>query len=203
MTCDIHLITLFSRHENLERLKNIYRDRGIVWHLVQFQNEKIVDADEPWIKNFIIPYDRKSGLMLDANNYFILNAQIKDDDYYVFAPDDDIFGPGVFEKIKTLSDDVVIVSMKRGDNIPHDGTAPHGTETLIACPENTRVNCIGGEQFFVKGDKFKRHLYNETFYGADGQMAETLKANYQIRYEPDLFCFFNYLQPGRWATQIY
>jgi O-antigen biosynthesis protein len=198
---NVHLVSVFSRHGLLNTLLSLYRPMAIIWHLVQFQNEKLVVSAENWVQPFIIPKDFHPDLMIQANNYFIQNAEIVDEDYYAFAPDDDMYEPGVMDKIKQCTEDVVIISMKRGDHIPNDGTVPHGTDTLYACAENVRVNYIGGEQIFVKGHIFKKHLFVEDYYGADGLMAITLEERYNVRYEPRLFVLFNYFQPGRWDSK--
>lgn len=197
--CKVHIVTLFSRHGLLNTYLKFYRQAGVIWHVIQFCNEEIIANREDWIRPFIIPDIFTPDSMLSALNHFIQTVQIEDDDYYAMTPDDDLFEPGVLEKIKTFSNDVVVISMKRGDNIPDDGSIPHGTDTLIAHPDNMLINHIGGEQLFLKGRVFKKYLYREDYYGADGLLAEQLKANEpDIRYESDLYILFNYFQSGRW-----
>lgn len=195
---NIHLVTLFSRHQLLPILVSFYHPMNIIWHLVQFQNEKLVESTEDWIKSLIVPKDFSSDLMIHAMNYFIRNTEMIDEDYYVAVPDDDMYESNVIDKIKQLSDDIVVISMKRGDHIPHDGLVRHRTTTLYACPENMRVRGVGSEQIFVKGKIFRKCFFAESHYAADGMMAKYLKKNYPIRYEPELFVLFNYFQPGRW-----
>ena len=196
---NIHLITLFSRHYLFTELLSRYLPMRVIWHLLRFESEKPFPdiSNHPWIIPMIIPDQYKINHMLPINNYFILNGNIVDDDYYIFSPDDDMYEPGVMRKIRGLQDPVVVISMKRGHHVP-SGCVPHPTDTLIACPENMRIGRIGGEQIFVKGKVFKAHRFREDVYEADGYMALEYAANYPIRFEPDLYVLFNYYQEGRW-----
>jgi hypothetical protein len=110
----------------------------------------------------------------------------------------------VFDAISRCDEDVVVVSMKRGHNIPVDAIPrqQYGNDTLIACLGNMRIGGVGGEQMFVKGRIFKTLRFDLNSYQCDGIMAEHLRDRYQIRYEPELYCLFNYYEPGRWDREI-
>ena len=200
----IHLIIPFRRNENAEKLIEGYRPMDIAMHPLMFQDEAI-EFDESWIFPMIIPMEHKDCKVFFPGcfkrNWFIQNEEIIDDDYYVTADDDDFYEAGVFRKIKELDDDIVIVSMKRGNFIPEGLPVirRHGINTLYAYPYNVRIGHISAQQSFVKGRLFKRHRHDEELPYWDGVMALYYKnTGEQIRYEPDLYALFNYFEPGRW-----
>lgn len=194
----------FSRHHLKKTLEDAYRPMNIIWHPIVFENEAMVSVfNEPWIEPVIIPGDAPPNDFISVGarkiNHFIQHNVIVDEDYYCIPSDDDMYEAGVFDKIKTFNDEVVIISLKRGHKIP-DGVnidKRYPTSTLLAHPDNVKVGGISGEQYFVKGYIFKC-LKFEPNQCTDGQVAEYLKANHEIRYEPDLYALFNYYEPGRW-----
>jgi hypothetical protein len=124
---------------------------------------------------------------------------IYDDDYYQFLCDDDALPAALVPRLKTFSDEILVLSCKRGDQVPPE--APfHPNWPLLASPENMRTCFCTWEQAVMKGRVLKALRFQDTSSCADGAMMEWLKANYseKIRYLPDLFVKFNYLQPGRW-----
>ena len=134
-------------------------------------------------------------------NYFIEHSEIIDDDYYVAVDDDDMYEPNVFNEIKWMNDDIVIISMKRGHKTPTNviPDRKYPTSTLWAAPENVQVGAISNQQSFVKGYVFKKYLYDAQGHCGDGRLAVRRKeAGEQIAYRPDLFALFNYYEPGRW-----
>jgi hypothetical protein len=169
-----------------------------------FQDEATEFA-EPWIFPLIIPVNsRDCTALMPGNfkrNYFIKNAEIVDDDYYVTVDDDDMYDAGVFDKIKSMDDDIVVISMKRGDFIPMGVSEirKYPTTTLYAHPDNVQTGSISAQQSFIKGKIFKTHLFNEENHCWDGEMAMHHKeSGEQIKYEPELYALFNYYEPGRW-----
>jgi len=177
---------------------------GIIWHTIVFQDE-FVEFNEPWIFPQTIPMDAKDcNAKIPGNfkrNWWIKNNEIIDGDYYVTVDDDDMYEPEVFDAIKKMDDDIVIISIKRGDNIPHDAPPArrYSVETLYATPEHIKIGYISSQQSFVKGKIFKKHFFNEDFNCWDGEMAIHHKdSGEQIAYRPDLFALFNYYEPGRW-----
>lgn len=204
----IHLVTPFYRHHLKDKLIEAYRPMDIIWHPIVFQDE-VTDFNESWIFPTIIPMDSKDCKVIPGNfkrNWFIKNSEIIDDDYYVAVDDDDMYEMGVFNKIKQMSDDIVIISMKRGYQIPMDIEIfrQYSATTLIARPENVKIATISGQQSFIKGKIFKQHLFNEESYVWDGEMAIHHKeSGEQIAYRPDLFALFNYYELGRWDPWIH
>lgn len=96
--------------------------------------------------------------------------------------------------------DVIIFSHKRGQRIPaEDPKLRYGTSDLIAAPENVRVGCISGEQYFIhtralNGRRWPHHPC------ADGVLIEQMWRENpgDFVYVPDYFTPFNALEPGRW-----
>jgi len=200
----IHLIMPFSRPENVEKLVEGYRPMNIILHPILFKNEKI-EFNEPWIFPLVIPIEHKDCQVMMPGcfkrNWFIDNEEIIDDDYYVTADDDDFYEHGVFDSIKQLDDDIVIISMKRGNQTPEGLPVQrrYPTYTLKAYSYNVRCGEISAQQSFVKGKLFKENRHNEEIHWWDGQLALYYKnTGEEIRYEPDLYALFNYFEPGRW-----
>ena len=199
----IHIITPFSRYHLLEKLLNAYRPLDVIWHPLTFKDRIPVLATEPWVQPFIANADHPvpAGYQTVSLNMFIDQSSIVDDDYYVTAADDDMYEPEVFKALQEMDDPVVIISMKRGQQIP-EGTPvlrAYDTNTLIASPENMEVGFIGGEQIFMKGSVLKSIRFNEeTAQIADGLLAIQLVKDYKIRYAPNLYALFNYYEPCRW-----
>jgi hypothetical protein len=203
----IHLIMPYMRANNKEVLLNAYRPMDIILHPIMFEHEAAaISFDEPWIFPVIVPREYEQGpegmeIQNIKRNYFIQNCEIIDDDYYVAVDDDDMYEPGVFDAVKQMDNDIVIISMKRGYRIP-DGVIPdrrYPISTLYAHPDNVRVGTISNQQSFVKGHIFKKYLYDDQGHCGDGRLAVRRKeAGIQTVYRPDLFVLFNYYEPGRW-----
>jgi len=137
-------------------------------------------------------------------NHWIQNNEIIDEDYYVTVDDDDMYEAGVFDEIKKMADDIVIISMKRGYNIPTDAIPirQYPTETLIADPDRICRGGISSQQSFVKGKIFRKHLFDDSSQFGDGDMAMLhQQEGEQTAYRPDLFALFNYYEPGRWEKR--
>jgi len=199
----IHLIMPFSRPENKQRLIDGYRPMDIHLHPIMFQDEE-TEWNEPWIFPVTIPMtdDKCLSFMPGCfkRNWFIQNADIAGEDYYVNVDDDDFYEDGVFQKIKQMDDDVVIISMKRGNHIPVGlpKERQYPIDTLYASSYNMKVGEVSTQQPFVKGRLYGEKLHNETVHHWDGLLAIYWKNTAQVRYEPDLFALFNYFEKGRW-----
>ena len=200
----IHLITPFLRHNLRNVLIEAYRPMGIIWHPIMFRNE-VTDFNEFWIHPSIIPMNSKECLALMPGcfkrNWFVRNYKIIDEDYYVTVDDDDMYEPGVFGAVKQMDDDIVVISMKRGQFIPVGvpEIRKYPATTLYAHQDNIQIGSISAQQLFVKGKIFKSHLFNEENHCWDGEIAIHHKeSGEQIRYEPGLFALFNFYEPGRW-----
>jgi hypothetical protein len=192
------------RHELKDILIKAYRSMNILWHPIMLQNEK-TDFNESWILPLIIPMKSKDcSVLMPGNfkrNWFIENEEIIDEDYYVTVDDDDMYEVGVFDAIKQMNDDIVIISLKRGDFQPVGVSEirKYPTTTLYAHPDNVIIGSISAQQSFVKGKIFKEHLFNEFNHCWDGEIAIHHKeSGEQIRYEPGFYALFNYYEPGRW-----
>ena len=180
---------------------------NVILHPIMFQDE-VTDFNELWIEPFIILIDsskcQAERIECFKRNKFIASHPFSDEDYYACVDDDDMYEPGVFGEIKKMDEDIVIISMKRGNNIPDDiiPTRRYPTTTLIANPEKVCLGKISGQQSFVKGKIFKDHLFNEDYHCWDGEIAIHYKeSGEQIAYRPDLFVLFNYFEPQRWEEK--
>ena len=205
----VHIILPFSRPENKDKLIEAYRPMDIVLHPIMFVDEE-TGFNEPWISPFIIAEnatDCKANMPgVYKRNKWIEGNFISDEDYYLTADDDDFYETNVFDEIRQMDDDIVIISMKRGKNIPKEAgiVRSYPTTTLVAKPENVQIGMISSQQSFVKGKIFKAHTFNDTWHCGDGEIAVHHKDDgEQIAYRPDLYALFNYFEPGRWeGTKI-
>ena len=192
----VHIVMPFSRKDMLPKLLKIYGKNPL--HLLMFENQ-YVDWDAEWAKPIIVnPCPPSEDYCYYKINQFIKTQKIEDNDYYWCMCDDDSIESNVISKLKKMKDDVVFISMKRGYQIPAACKYQHPTTTLIAKPENVRVNVFGIQQMVVKGKIFKTLKFDTQKSNADGWMGIYLKEHYPVHYEPDLFVLFNYFEPGRW-----
>ena len=122
--------------------------------------------------------------------------------------DDDGYEDEFFNKlIKSInhsntnnqSNDLIICSMLRGNQIPNDviPVRRHPTNTLYALPTNMKIGHVGLEQFIAKGKILKKHKIPLTTCG-DGELIQKLTSEYDVLYLPELYVRFNYFEPGRW-----
>lgn len=201
----LHILTPFSRNENLNfYLKNL-EDKKIIWHPIV--HEKLLFAS-PWIQPFYV----FSTLPKEDPNYhklnlFIDNFYIIDTDLYLFMNDDDWVEEDTLDRLKGFDDnlgEVFFCSMKRGHQVPNnEGIQQHGIETLIPY-KGVGCGSIGLEQIILKGDVLKQVKFNtspEVQHMSDGVLAEELQKKYDVKYLEDVFMLFNYLEPGRWNKE--
>lgn len=206
----IHIITPFTRTENknfyIEKLKNL----NIYWHVLLSTDHELCDDVEiklsPWILVYKIDSEKLETFKyknVEKINNFIKNDLIIDHDYYFILNDDDWLEDNFIEKLKKYNDDILFISMKRGHTLPHQpiqGTSIHGVNTLYPY-KNVGRGSIGFEQMIVKGHILKQMTFID--HGeSDGFMAEWLQKNFDVKYIQDIFIYFNYLEPGRWNTNI-
>lgn len=187
----IHLVMPFSRKHLKNELINAYRPLGIILHPIQHED---IDWGEDWIQPLQFG-EYKFDPCYEKLNFFKENYPILDEDYYWPIGDDDLIKD--LNKIKTLNDDVICVSLDRGDDVPIQGSNC-GYRILYAAPHNMRVWYTGLAQIIMKGKIFKKVMYREDTHIADGEMAVYVKDNFDVHYEPDVFVLHNYYQPGRW-----
>lgn len=203
----IHLIMPFMRHELKQVLIDAYRPMNICLYPIMFEDEE-TEWNESWMFPFVIPMQSKDcKVMMPGTfkrNWWIRENKIIDDDYYVTVDDDDMYEADVFDRIKQLDDDIVIISMLRGHAVP-EGVSEirkYQTSLLYACKANTKIGQISAQQSFVKGKIFKAHIFNEDAHHWDGEIAEHhIEDGEQIRFEPELYALFNYYEPGRWEKK--
>lgn len=203
---DIHLITPFSRVYLENILTAAYSRMNILWHPILFKDELAkTNFTKPWIYPLTISEDAPESDFIKIGarkiNYFLKNYPILGSDYYCFPADDDMYEEGVFDKIKSIDADVVVISLKRGDQVPPNlpKNRRYSTYSLMAHPDNMVKGRVSGEQLIIKGFIFKLISFDESDQASDGAVAEYLKAsNYNIHYEPDLYGLFNYYEPGRY-----
>lgn len=171
-----HIVTPFSRPQNLPRLLPMILDTGAEWHPI----------DDP------APADW-DGCYWKINQF--LSGPLVDTDRYGFLADDDYYEPGFFQKLDQHKGEVVICSMLQGNH--RSDLPPTPAKRVLAAPEFMHVNCCGLPQIFVSG-RVGKLIRFENRCDADGRMIEYLVANYAIDYAPECWVWWNYLRPGRW-----
>jgi len=204
----IHLVMPFWRKHQKDVLTEAYRPMNIIMHPITFEDEA-VEWDEQWILPVAVPFhSSKYGHLQEPQNvkrnWFIQNHEIIDSDYYVSCDDDDMYESNVFNEIKKMDDDVVIISMKRGNRTPSNihHLRAYGTNTLDAEPRCIGIGSISNQMSFVKGSVFKKYTYDYD-HCADGRLAILRRENdEQTAFRPDLFALFNYYEPGRWDIRV-
>ncbi len=196
----IHVLVPFTRDWLIKEWTERFRPFGVI--LYPICSEPLNWPKEDWIKP-LIHAEFKSDPCYDKLNWFKETQEIIDDDYYFCMGDDDSIEPNVFEEISKMNDEVVVVTLKRGDDVPFIGSIC-GTAPLIAAPEYMKLWMMGLAQIFMKGRHFKKLKFRENTFIGDGYMAEDTKKycddnGIKIAFRPDLNVRHNYYQPGRWA----
>ncbi len=152
---------------------------------------------ENWIEPLtLIPDPNVRHPMYNIWNKFIESGKLIDDDYYLFISDDDFFEPDFLKKLKNVKTDIVLVSMKRGDNSTPKGSA----STLVPNPRRMRRSWIALEQLIIKGRLIKNERFLD-WHNADGYLIGNLWRKYPhdiFTFKTDAHVWFNYLEPGRW-----
>lgn len=196
----IRVVTPYSRPWNVPALYNHLVAQGVVWHPLVFDTPWPEGYDAHWIDPFYAFVPDGVDPFCHKINAFARSGRIVDMDRYCLLCDDDMYGPGVLDGVRALTDRIVVVSMRRGDRTPETGR-PHPATTLTAALENMRAGQVGLQQCLMLGEVFKRLVMPEDRPNiCDGLAAEWLAENYgdEIKFMPDLFVHFNFLQPGRW-----
>lgn len=193
-----HILTPFSREENKDLILKNFKRPGVMFHPLIDKNIKF--PDKKWIEPFtVIPDPGIRHPMYNIWNKFIGSGKLIDDDYYLFISDDDFLEPNFFEKLKNINTDIILGSMKRGDNRTKSG---HGTNTLIPNRRRLRRSWIGTEQLIIKGKILKNERFRD-WLNADGYLIGSLWRKYPhniFTFKTDAFVWFNYLEPGRWNS---
>lgn len=193
---NVHVLTPFSRPQNLELLCRNLAPLGVVWHPICHDNSAF--PSDPWIRPLKVKPRGSWDPCYAKLNAFIEQCPIIDGDWYGVLCDDDLFDANVIPSLRLLNEDDngVIVSAKRGHYIVPTGLQ-HPTSTLVAAPRNMRVNHVSNGQMFLRGRLLKTVRYQNAA-NADGRLCEMVRNMSPIRYFPKAFTFLNILQPGRW-----
>jgi len=196
----IHVVMPFSRPNNIPALHEHLEGLGVVWHPIIANVPWPEEYGSDWIDPMYVEIPDGFDPFAHKLNTFAALWPIVDGDRYCMLCDDDMFGPGYVETLRSVSGRIVVTSMKRGQHVPNNGRE-HPATTLIGSPANMRTGLIGIQQCPVTGDIFKQFYFpTDEPNRCDGIVAEWLRDNYlsEIIFMPDLFILFNRLQPGRW-----
>lgn len=195
----IHILTAFSRRQNLDFYLEHLKNLPIVWHPILFGREYTVEMMNILRKYpFIQPCVIQENIAPVDLCYYKLNAAmdtiyIPDDDKVLFMNDDDWFDPAILSVLDSLQNEVIFISMYRGHNF--QGGHP---VTPLFPSANVGIGTIGLQQLIIDGDVAKKERFNVHNGCADGEMALNLLDKYKVHFAPELFAYFNYLEPGRW-----
>lgn len=196
-----HVITPFSRFENLKPLAGLLGACGVQWHLlldetlpfrIHFTDCRI----EPTYYPVSAPFWR---MWRNSINSFITDGNIIPEDRYMILNDDDWYEPGFFQKIDAHKGKAIVCTMLRGHQTPpvSDPVRAHPTNPLIASPQNMHPGGVGIEQIILSGDLFATVRLADHPH-ADGMMIQAVYNAMPIDYAPEACVWFNYLEPGRW-----
>jgi hypothetical protein len=204
---NFNIITPLARFDNYNKLKETLKRLNVKWHIIVDDNKDFtLDESEDWISLYFCPNEGSEFWARCNNsvNWFIENHIDNENEYYGILNDDDSYEENFFNKVvnsldKNKENDLIIVSMLRGHNIPKDAIPMrrHPTTTLFASPQNMIVGGVGVEQFFIKGKLIKNHKLPLLGHG-DGLFIVELVKNYEVTYLPECYVLFNYFEPGRW-----
>ena len=196
------VITPFKRYQNKNILTNHLRDFNIIWHpIIDDKDWVLWYSREDWIFPFVYKTEGLGGNQGNIRINKFIETGLEYETYYSFLCDDDFYEQDFFNKIfKAMpTEDVIIVSMKRGDIFGNHEGRP--TYTLPAAPQNTREDMVGLEQLIIKGKILKNLRIDTNDSCADGRMIRKLKeSGIPIKYLMDTFVLFNYLEKGRWSS---
>jgi FkbM family methyltransferase len=206
-----HVITPLARYQNINKLINMLEDKNIQWHVITDNDSKFrLQFDQDWIHHYICP--NKENKFFERCNYsinwFIDNYELDPDAMYCILNDDDAYEPEFFNKItyelKNESIDseyknVIICSMERGNNIPHDAVdiRRHPTHKLWATNESMEVGGVSIEQIILKGEILKNYRIPLMPAGDGDFILNVLNSN-KCFMMPNINVWFNYFEPGRW-----
>lgn len=196
-----HVITPLARIQNFTKLREMLINQQVQWHVITDVGATEIECDDPWIDTYRFknPETTFWGRCNAAVNWYLDHKILNQRDRYCILNDDDAYEPDFFKKLANVGDEVVAVSMKRGNRTPGDAIPEraHGTNTLIADPSQMKVGYVGVEQLLVSGRILSKCRLPIHICG-DGQMIEYIVATNPVFYMPDAFVWFNYFEPGRW-----
>lgn len=200
-----HVITPLHRFENAAKMCAMLKDKQVYWHVILDDCEPFeLRFKHKWVYHYISPTQGDTfWARCNFSINFAMDLMLWDDNArYCFLNDDDAVEPEFFDKIDRADGEVIVVSMKRGHQTPAGVIAEraHGTDTLVAAPENLKVGFIGVEQMIVSG-RILRKCRLPIHICGDGQMLEYIGANYPVTFLPEVYAWFNYFEPGRWNRE--
>lgn len=201
----IHVITPFSRAENVPVLLRHFKEQGVkmTWHPV------VSHVPFPVKRKWILPLQVDIPDGADPFCYklraFVESGRIEDGERYCVLNDDDLYMDGLLAIVARMPEKIVFVSMLRGQNVPRQAANGHlhPTDTLRADPSYMQPGYVGVEQYFVMGEIFRQADFRLGEAAiCDGLVANWLATTFpaECRYEPELYVLFNRLEPGRWAV---
>lgn len=191
------IITAFNRWPNLQAMIDLLGPLNVTWEPIfdDTPENRERSPSQDWIVPRFAPKAPEGWHPAAWPIYWHpCHCAVDPRARYCILTDDDSYEPGFFEKIDAIESNVLIVSMKRGDNPAASG---YPTDTLVAAPENMHCGRIGGEQIVVSGviwDKF-RHLHTAA---GDWPWIAAITSLHAPVFVPDAFVRFNFLEPGRW-----
>ena len=201
----INVITSLARPQNISDIINHLKDKNVILHIITDDDANFeVTFSESCVKHYVCP-NKGSDFWVrchSALNWFFENHISDDENYYCVMNDDDGYEDEFFNKlIKSInhsntnnqSNDLIICSMLRGNQIPNDviPVRRHPTNTLYALPTNMKIGHVSLEQFIAKGKILKKHKIPLTTCG-DGELIQKLTSEYDVLYLPELYVRFNY-----------
>lgn len=198
-----HVLTPLYRIENARKLVKHLAAHDVRWHVVTDACEPFdLKFKAPWVTNYHC--DTQGETFWARCNYslnWLMDAmKWRDEDRYCFLNDDDAVEPDFFDKVDKAEGEVVAVSMLRGSATPTDAAPEraHGTNELVAAPENMKVGFVGVEQLIVSG-RILQNCRLPIHICGDGQMIEYITATNPVTYLPEAKVWFNYWEKGRWT----
>lgn len=196
-----HVLTPFSRPQNLGRLARCLYGQGVGWTLLlHAEVEPLFHGyDAAWPDLLRCgPEDLPYDIPYDKLDTYGRRGDIRDDTYYAPLCDDSLYPRGFFAGLADVTKPIVIVSALRGHRVPPG--RGHGCGELVAQAEHMRCGSVTLEQIFVRGDLFRTVDWAD----GDGSVAGWLYERYaftdEIEYRPESRMMFNALEPGRWDT---
>jgi len=177
--------------------RHIRYDCNAIWHPIFTETVGFRIQETDWIKPCIAPATPDGwNAGHYVLNHFIQSRALYSQQRYLILCDDDRYEPGFFDKIDCVDGNVIICSMKRGDHQPPN-SPPYGTGTLVAAKENMHVGGVAGEQMILSGSVFATVKFGPG-NDSDGHVIKDLAKREDVKYVPEAYVWFNYLQPGRW-----
>jgi len=192
----ITVVTPFQRKENIDLLAKVIK--GHANWVVLIDDHDLAPLFPDWVTVKKMDKPPKRANLSPSNWLFneFISQGLEPETQYMILCDDDSVEEGFFEKIPDT--DVVITSMKRGDNVKENPAFPSPVD-LIAKPENMKIGWVGGEQCIVKGKVLRNFRYGLNYVG-DGVMVMRVVEEYTPVYLPDVYVLFNYFQDGRYKS---